>query len=558
MAADMGDSYMKRRGYFSFAIGRLLIGLLLGIVIFGLVTSYLKEIYNDSIYSGFTKQGETFEKMVVKYDEGTVGSTFVSIFNKIYNTDYMRVAKINDDGDFDVIFETDYDVIPIEKNIRDWIYITDDEALLEKGKSTEVIDGSEWSIRYRKSAEAGEFSDIPDQHISASTNLTTLSEFYGTGNYLYMYASEFSGNTLYSFVRIDSYAEDGDTFYPGKVSMKNGRNVIPGLMKHWDFTDRTNYGVYYVDTSGFDGLYYFDRPEYPEKFLAQEGDIFQAGNMRDLVYPAYDSRFVELNTEDSYRTEIRSGDLRTQGCIRIIRNGGNRYLLEYIITTVSFETYFRPFIILMAVILAVLGIGIPCLTAIRPYSQYKKAYENNLFKNNLIDSLAHNLKTPLQIIGGYAENLKDATDEADKSRYSDSIMAKITEMNMDIEEILKTAGKSSLKFSKTSLREIFEEAAEKIGTVIKIKGDRKTKIDRDYFRTAVFNLLDNAARYRTKDSEIEVNITPKAVVITNKTGADSFTPGYGIAIAGRIIGQHGQKLSTELNDGVFEARITGK
>ena len=163
MAADMGDSYMKRRGYFSFVIGRLLIGLLVGIVIFGTVTSYLKEIYNDSIYSGFTKQGETFEKMVVKYDEGTVGSTFISIFNKIYNTDYMRVAKINDDGDFDVIFETDYDVIPIEKNIRDWIYITDDEALLEKGKSTEVIDGSEWSVRYRKSAEAGEFSDIPVQ-----------------------------------------------------------------------------------------------------------------------------------------------------------------------------------------------------------------------------------------------------------------------------------------------------------------------------------------------------------------------------------------------------------
>jgi K+-sensing histidine kinase KdpD len=108
------------------------------------------------------------------------------------------------------------------------------------------------------------------------------------------------------------------------------------------------------------------------------------------------------------------------------------------------------------------------------------------------------------------------------------------------------------------LREIFEEAAEKTGTVLRIKGDRKTKLDRDYFRTAVFNLLDNAARYRTKDSEIEVNITPKAVVITNKTGADSFTPGYGIAIAGRIIEQHGQKLSTELKDGVFEARITGK
>lgn len=547
---------MKRRGYFSFVIGRLLIGLLVGIVIFGLVTSYLKEIYNDSIYSGFTKQGETFEKMIVKYDEGTIGGTFISIFNKIYCTDYMRIAKINDDGDFDVIYETDYDIIPIEKNIRDWIYITDDEDLLQKGKSSDVIDGNEWSVRYRKCDEARELSDVPYQHISASINLTTLSEFYGNGNYLYMYASEFSGNTLYSFVRIDSYAEDGDTFHPGKVSMKNGRNVIPGLMKHWDFTDRTNYGIYYVDTSGFDGLYYFDRPEYPERFLEQEGDIFLAGNMRDLVYPTYDSRFVELNTNDAYRTEISSGDLRTQGSVRIIRNGGNRYLLEYVITTVSFETYFKPFIILMAVILAVLSIGIPCLTAIRPYSQYKKAYENNLFKNNLIDSLAHNLKTPLQIIGGYAENMKDAADGADKSRYSDSIMAKITEMNMDIEAILNTADKSSLKLSKTSLREVFGDVAERTGAGIKISGDRNIRIDKDYFKTAVYCLIDNAVKYRSGDSEIDVKITPKAIVITNRTKADGFTPGTGIIIAGRILEQHGMKLNTVLNDGVFEARIT--
>ena len=37
-----------------------------------------------------------------------------------------------------------------------------------------------------------------------------------------------------------------------------------------------------------------------------------------------------------------------------------------------------------------------------------------------------------------------------------------------------------------------------------------------------------------------------------------FTPGTGIAIAGRLFEQHKLKLTTDLKDGVFEARITKK
>ena len=131
-------------------------------------------------------------------------------------------------------------------------------------------------------------------------------------------------------------------------------------------------------------------------------------------------------------------------------------------------------------------------------------------------------------------------------------------MNKDIEALLKTADKTSLKLSKTSIRKCFEEVASKAGADINIKGDAEYKIEKDYFNTALFCLVDNAAKYGNKDAKIEATVTSKAITIRNKTAAVNYTPGTGIAIAGRIMEQHKLKLTTDLKDGVFEAKISTK
>jgi hypothetical protein len=131
-------------------------------------------------------------------------------------------------------------------------------------------------------------------------------------------------------------------------------------------------------------------------------------------------------------------------------------------------------------------------------------------------------------------------------------------MNSDIESILATADKSDRKFSKTSIRTCIEEVAQKAGATVNITGDASIKMDRDYFKTALFCLIDNAAKYKSEGSGIEAVISPKSITIRNKTAAGKFTPGFGIAIAGRIIEQHGLKLVTNLKDGVFEAVISKK
>ena len=131
-------------------------------------------------------------------------------------------------------------------------------------------------------------------------------------------------------------------------------------------------------------------------------------------------------------------------------------------------------------------------------------------------------------------------------------------MNKDIEAILKTVEKTDRKFTRESVRSCIGEVAAKLGEDVQIKGDAQIKMDKEYFKTALFCLLDNAVKYKSTDSKIEVDITCKAVTIRNKTDKDKFTPGTGISIAGRILEQHKLHLNVSLKDGVFESVIGKK
>ena len=83
-------------------------------------------------------------------------------------------------------------------------------------------------------------------------------------------------------------------------------------------------------------------------------------------------------------------------------------------------------------------------------------------------------------------------------------------------------------------------------------------MDKDYFSQALFCLIDNAEKYKTEGTKIDIKIDKNSIVISNKTGADKFTPGTGIAIAERIFEQHKLHLTTAIKGGIFEAKIAKK
>lgn len=553
---------MKRKTFFNFAVGRIIAGLLIGTVIFGITISILRNDYDTSINDGFLKFGERFEELVERYEDGTIDETFIDIYTNLYYADYLKIAKVNDDGSFETIAEKNCDVLPLRLDIHNWIYVTDNEELLAIGSKTVTLNDHDWTIEYKKCDELLNLDYDFKEPMVNSWSMTSMSDAYSYSNGIYMNVSELSGMMNFATPVITSYYIDGDTFHAGKMAEMNGLEMeVPGGRK-WDFTDSSKEDSYITLTDGIaTGIFVLKPYADTGEFLNENADIFSIQNTSELekIIWEEDNRFV-TNTDDrqSYDNVMTKDGIYTQGSLTIFKYNGQTYMIEYVMSSVTYDEYFRPVLIIFAIFILILGIGIPCILAIRPYLQYKKAYENNIFKNNLIDSLAHNIKTPLQIIGGCAENLKDVSGIDDKDRYADRILAKTTEMNSDIEQILATADKSDRKFSKTSIRVCIEEAAQKAGATVNITGDASIKMDKDYFKTALFCLIDNAARYKSEGSDIEAIISPKCITIRNKTAAGKFTPGFGITIAGRIIEQHGLKLATTLKDGTFEARISKK
>lgn len=570
---------MKRKSYLSFLFPKLIASLLAAVVLLGILQVTLDRNYYSALYSGLNSRRERYESIVRNYAEGKTSDTFVDIITTLFASDYFRLAEVQEDGSFKTISETDYTSIPIEESIDHWYFVTNDKELLAKGKRTETINGNEWTIEYKKCDEAWDLDGKTDTRKTNSWDVTAQSDSY-MASLLFTFALDYSGYLQFRIPEAQSYYFDGDTLHLGKgidsygITYEIGRE--PFYIKKWDYTDPSKADRYVTADSEYivRPLAFFPRRERPDEYLNKFSGLFHANNMnelqkayelrgedyRDLSFEAVFKDFAgNKKTGGEYKYRAYSSDLDNyNGYVEFYEINGKLYMVEYVIETVSADVYFKPFTILSVIVLAIAAVVIALLASVKPYWQYKKAYENNAFKNNLIDSLAHNMKTPLQILGGYAENLKDVTSDAEKDRYADQILAKTNEMNKDIEAILKTAEKSDRKFTKESIRMCIEEVASKLGVEVFAKGDKKIRMDRDYFKTAIYCLLDNAMKYKSADSKIEIDITCKAVTIKNRTDKDKFTPGTGIAIAGRILEQHKLKMRTTLKDGVFEVKFGKK
>ena len=566
---------MKRKRYWRFALPRVIAALLIGAIIYSITIFAFATRYDNLIIDGFSNMGHNYEQILKGYDEGKTDEIFVSIMCNFFNADYVRLAKVGDAGHFQTIYETSYSTVPVEMDMHRWVYIISNDDVVIEGETTgefsisfpaddpaavtvnfdsvtveSIVEG--FTIEYLESDEISDVDYVNDPYFQNAYNALWSSETLGYDVDPFYIIAEAIALDRYPTTEVKSYYKDENKLHLGEVISND---------KEYDFTNPGFSDLYLSSGDGSVVVYslqVFGNNVYPTEFFKQEGSIFAAtslNDIRDMSNPKF-KEFYDYG--DWYGAEYEHDGLKTQGVFKIVDINGNKYLIEYVLTTTSFFDFFKPFIIIYAIVLFVLCVGIACLAAIRPYSQYKKAYENNLFKNNLIDTLAHNLKTPLMILGGYAENLKDVSKDDETSGYADDILAKTSEMNKDIEAILKSADKTNIVLEKASVKEVFEQQAEKAGAEINIEGDTELPMDKEYFRHAIFCLVDNASKYKSEDSKIDVKIDKKAITVTNKTDADKFTPGTGIGIAGRILEQHKLKLKTKLEEGVFEARISKK
>ena len=147
-------------------------------------------------------------------------------------------------------------------------------------------------------------------------------------------------------------------------------------------------------------------------------------------------------------------------------------------------------------------------------------------KNDLINNMTHEFKTPISTIALACEALRDRDIQKSDEMYN-SYISVISEENKRLgsmaEQILQQAvlakGKMKLKKELLDMHELIEDAVSrkqlevqsKNGT-IKLQlnaGDTLVNGDRTHLTNSIINLLDNAIKYTLKEPEIVINTINK-------------------------------------------------
>lgn len=217
----------------------------------------------------------------------------------------------------------------------------------------------------------------------------------------------------------------------------------------------------------------------------------------------------------------------------------------------------------------------------------KARYAFEDYQKVLINNLAHDLKTPLTAIGGYAENagkyLENGSTEkikpfidaiAENVFYTDSIINRTLELNHlnKIKEVKKSA---------VQVHKIIETSLEKYSLIldekhisVELNGEFEIMADPDTIKSAIENLISNAVKYTVENGRIIVKADKKSVSITNDTAQNIDTKdlimpfvkgdksrnekssGIGLAIVQSIAELNRLKLTLSSSENTFTATLT--
>lgn len=199
-------------------------------------------------------------------------------------------------------------------------------------------------------------------------------------------------------------------------------------------------------------------------------------------------------------------------------------------------------------------------------------------RRNLTSAIAHDLKTPMAAVLGYAENLLENTRPDKQEHYLRSIHTQTRKMNDILGKILEIskadAPEGSLTLTEFSLGELCREAAVDCfleDGMYLISGDANITADRELMRRCMDNFLSNAKRHIAPGGLVTITIHEGSCEIYNPgnpipeaalpliwepyyqadTARGKGGSGLGLSIVREILSRHGFSYEAEnLEDGV--------
>lgn len=382
------------------------------------------------------------------------------------------------------------------------------------------------------------------------------------------------------YIEPDDFYFKDSSFLPGKVRVMTYGDVETSVLAELDFTseDATGYEYVrnspYLDEKAYE-LYHIERPLTPEVIQCMEETITKIdySNMDEIRV----SKFNDL------------GSLGNNSCFSAYGFRPNEET-EYIILEVCCYNFWEKWMkecVLSYIVLTIITLALAVVTATVSYMNQKNFYEMDQYRRDITNTMAHDLKSPLMVISGYAENLLEQNLPEKAQHFSKSIMENTTYMNEIIEKTLELSkvenGNYKLQKESVDLQAItndiiknYTPQLEKNRLEIQMIGECELIADKIAMTQVLDNLIGNAVKYSVEGSVIEIQMDNHSYVMKNVSaidfdvdvqelakpfvkGDDSRSgkkgSGIGLTIARNLCEQQGYELSLECDDRVFVARI---
>jgi signal transduction histidine kinase len=197
--------------------------------------------------------------------------------------------------------------------------------------------------------------------------------------------------------------------------------------------------------------------------------------------------------------------------------------------------------------------------------------------NDFVAHVSHELKSPLNVIGMYAEMLADSDDESMRVESLNVIQDEIERMNALVGNLLNVSkletGSMSPERNRVRLDDLLRDAHEQAipraeGKQLRVLLDlprelEAVAIDKDLFRIALNNLLTNAIKYnrpggsvtlaaRNEDNEIVISVRDTGIGIAPEDQGRIFDKFYRVSEAGAEVRRGGHGLGLYLAAQIVE------
>ena len=314
-----------------------------------------------------------------------------------------------------------------------------------------------------------------------------------------------------------------------------------------------------VDTRTDDELEYFERTDDDLSYFLFKCDEFYADFDKCIFIPVEIEictfnngnsdytptgvvvRFDPENTDGFTHIKTEDGVSLGRGCIAGYAGPDNDEDYEWVteriglipkeestpLVRIPYTKAYRQEILRAAAAVIFAAFAFAFIPATISYNIKKRRFEIFEYRRKMIDSMAHDLKTPMAAISAYSENLSNniATDK--KEYYAGKIEEKVAQMNKivgDMLEFSKSENQSAvINKSDVDLGSLIgkiisdneHSIAERSLTVNYDKKSVVIKTDKKLFEQAVSNLIGNAVLYSKEGTAIDIACDGDLLTITN-------------------------------------------